>query len=47
MSDSLYLAWRYMRHHKLKTAILVGSVTLILYLPLSIQVLVDLNYYLL
>ncbi len=41
MRDSLYLAWRYMRHHKLKTAILVGSVTLILYLPLALQVLVD------
>jgi putative ABC transport system permease protein len=39
--DSLYLAWRYMRHHRLKTAILVASITLIIFLPLGLQVMVS------
>ncbi len=41
MRDSLYLAWRYMRHQRFKTSVLVGSITLILYLPLGLQVVVD------
>ena len=41
MTDSLYLAWRYVRHHRFKTSVLVGSITLILYLPLGLKVVVD------
>ena len=41
MSDVLYLAWRYLAYHKIKTAILVTSITLILYLPVGLRVLVD------
>jgi len=41
MSDSLYLAWRYMRHHWIKTAILVASITLIIFLPAGLQVMVS------
>jgi putative ABC transport system permease protein len=37
----LYLAWRYLAYHRLKTVILVGSITLILYLPVGLRVLVD------
>jgi putative ABC transport system permease protein len=41
MSDSLYLAWRYMRHHWIKTTILVASITLIVFLPAGLQVMVN------
>jgi putative ABC transport system permease protein len=37
----LYLAWRYLAHHRLKTAILVASIALIVFLPLGLNVLVD------
>jgi putative ABC transport system permease protein len=39
--QSLYLAWRYLAYHRLKTAILVTAVTLIVYLPVGLRVLVD------
>jgi len=39
--EVLYLAWRYLLYHKLKTAILVASVTLIIYLPIGLNVLVE------
>ena len=41
MSGALYLAWRYVAFHRFKTAILVTSITLILYLPVGLRVLVD------
>ena len=41
MIQTLYLAWRYLAFHRLKTAILVGSITLIIYLPVGLRVLVD------
>ena len=41
MTGPLYLAWRYLAYHRFKTAILVSSVTLIVYLPLGLDVLVD------
>ncbi len=41
MRQLLYLAWRYLVFHRLKTAILVGSLTLIIYLPIGLRVLVD------
>jgi putative ABC transport system permease protein len=41
MTGTLYLAWRYLAYHRVKTVILVGSITLILYLPVGLRVLVD------
>ena len=41
MRDSLYLAWRYLRHQRLTTAVLVASLTLIIYLPAALQVIVS------
>ncbi len=41
MKGALYLAWRYLAFHKVKTGILVGSIMLILYLPIGLRVLVD------
>ena len=40
MRDSFYLAWQYLRHHRLTTAVLVASITLIIYLPAALQVIV-------
>ncbi|MEO2047318.1 MAG: ABC transporter permease [Pirellulales bacterium] len=40
MRDSLYLAWQYLRHHRLTTAVLMASITLIIYLPAALQVIV-------
>ena len=41
MKDVLYLAWRYLAFHKVKTVILLLSITLILYLPVGLKVVVD------
>jgi len=41
MFDILYLAWRYLAYHRVKTVILVLSITLILFIPSGLQVLVD------
>ena len=41
MTQTLYLAWRYLAYHRLKTAILVTSIMLIVYLPVGLRVLVD------
>ncbi len=40
MRDSLFLAWQYLRHNRSTTAVLVASLTLILYLPVALQVIV-------
>lgn len=40
-SGSLYLAWRYLAHHRAKTVILVGSIAIIAFLPVGLNVLVD------
>ena len=40
MKDVLYLAWRYLAFHKVKTAILLLSITLIVYLPIGLKVVV-------
>lgn len=40
MTDILYLAWRYVAWHRWKTTILVLSITLIVYLPVGLNVLV-------
>ena len=41
MRDSLYLAWRYVCHHRVTTAVLVASITLIAYLPVALQLIVN------
>jgi putative ABC transport system permease protein len=41
MRDVLYLAWRYLAYHRFKTTILVASITLIAYLPIGLNVLVN------
>jgi len=38
---TLYLAWRYLAFHRVKTAILVAAITLIVFLPVGLRVLVD------
>jgi len=37
VKDSLYLAWRYLRHHRVKTLLLVLSLTVFLALPLVMR----------
>jgi putative ABC transport system permease protein len=41
MNSVLYMAWRYLAYHKVKTTILVLSIMLIVYLPVGLKVLVD------
>ena len=40
MRDVLYLAWRYLAYNRGKTAVLVTSIMLVVYLPLALRVLV-------
>ena len=40
MRHILYLAWRYLRFNRGKTAVLVASISLILFLPAGLQVVV-------
>lgn len=37
MRDSLYLAWKYICHHRGTTAVLVGAIAMIAYLPAALQ----------
>jgi len=41
MIDSFYIAWKYITYNRIKTAVLVACVTLIAFLPFSLQVLLD------
>jgi putative ABC transport system permease protein len=41
MNDTLYMAWQYLAHHKVKTVILMLSIALIIYLPIGLKVIVD------
>lgn len=41
MRSVLYLAWRYLAYHRFKTSLLIGAVTLALYLPLGLGVLLE------
>jgi len=41
MIDTLYIAWKYIAHNKLKTTILVACVTIILFLPIGLNLLLD------
>lgn len=40
MSGALYLGWRYLAHHRVKSSILIASITLMLFLPVATRVLV-------
>jgi putative ABC transport system permease protein len=40
MKQVLYLAWRYIAYHRIKSGILVASIMLIVYLPVGLRVLV-------
>ena len=39
MIDSIYIAWQYIRFNKIKTATLIACITLISFLPVSLQLL--------
>lgn len=41
MKDSLYIAWKYVCFNKVKTTTLVGCITLIAFLPTSLQLLLN------
>ncbi len=41
MIDSLYIAWRYVRFNTIKTVTLIACITLIAFLPLALQVLLN------
>ena len=41
MIDSFYIAWKYISFNKIKTIILVACITLILFLPIALQLLLD------
>ncbi len=41
MLDTLYIAWKYVRFNKGKAIILVASITLMSFLPLSLQFLLE------
>jgi putative ABC transport system permease protein len=40
VKDILYLAWRYLAYHRIKSAILIAAITLIVYLPVGLNVIV-------
>lgn len=41
MRGTLYLAWRYLAFHRVKTVILVAAITLIVFLPVGLRVIVN------
>jgi putative ABC transport system permease protein len=41
MTDVLYLAWRYLAYHRVKTAVLVAAVAIIVYLPVGLNIIVS------
>ncbi len=41
MNDILYLAWRYLTYHRLKTVVLVASIAIIVYLPMGLNILMS------
>ena len=41
MTDSLYIAWKYLAFNKMKTATLVACITLISFLPMALQLLLN------
>lgn len=41
MNDILYLAWRYLLYHRLKTGVLVASIAIIVYLPMGLNIVMN------
>lgn len=41
MNDILYMAWRYLRYNWIKTLVLLASISLVLFLPFGLQVVVQ------
>ena len=41
MIDSFYIAWQYVRYNKIKTTVLIASITLISFLPFALQLLLN------
>jgi putative ABC transport system permease protein len=41
MIDSLYIAWKYISYNRIKTVVLISCITLITFLPFSLQLLLD------
>jgi putative ABC transport system permease protein len=41
MLDSFYIAWKYVQYNKIKTITLVACITLIAFLPISLELLLD------
>jgi putative ABC transport system permease protein len=41
MNNILFMAWRYLRYHWIKTLVLLASISLVLFLPLGLQVIVQ------
>ena len=41
MTDSLYIAWKYITFNKIKTATLVACITLIAFLPVALELLLN------
>ena len=41
MKDVVYLAWRYLAYHRLKSVVLVASITIIVYLPIGLNILMN------
>lgn len=41
MKGTVYLALRYLAHHRIKTGVLVASIALVLFVPMALQLLVD------
>ena len=41
MKDVLYLAWRYLTYHRLKTVVLMSSIAVIVYLPMGLNILMS------
>ncbi len=41
MNDIFILAWRYLNYHRLKTAVLVVSIAIIVYLPMGLNILMS------
>ncbi|MGI9330498.1 MAG: ABC transporter permease [Gammaproteobacteria bacterium] len=41
MKDVLFLAWRYLAFHRWKTGILIGAITVIIFLPLALELVLE------
>ncbi len=41
MIESLYIAWKYISYNRIKTVVLIACITLISFLPVSLQLLLD------